>query len=167
MLASQIGVVLCRVGAAVLVVQAIGSLTYTIPGLLFADNNLSVEVWGFVLLGFVPALAAAGLWVFADRICRLPGAADRDRAEETADGVDILRIGTSLIGLYLLADGTMAAASVEMQHWMLPDLGDKFDNFMDEATARTMGFRAAYVVEIVLGIVLIAGRDRIARLLER
>ncbi len=101
MIARQIGIVLCRVGAAVLTVQAVRSLGYTLPSLFYGDNQFLSEALAFILLSAVPGLAAIGLWIFADRICSIVDS-DKPTPEVGAlTAIDITRIGTALIGMYL------------------------------------------------------------------
>ncbi len=162
MLARQIGIVLCRVGAAILVVQAIRSLGYSLPGIIFAYGNVDSEILGLILLGFVPGLAAIGLWVFADRICNIQIASERDEAPSSLNGVDIIRVGTILIGVYVVIAGATSGVNTEVINLMRPDLGGEYQSMIEEQVARTIGDRASYIAQILLGVALILGRDRIS-----
>ncbi len=162
MIARQIGIVLCRVGAAVLIVQAISSLGYTLPGLLQGALNDVSSVAAVVLLTLGPGFAAVGLWVFAERISNAFGAVEEVKSEEVVTSVDLVRIGTALIGLYLLVTGFTYAVSVEAAHIAMPDIGPDFRSFHDEEAARLLGRRASYVTQLVFGFALLFGRERIA-----
>ena len=162
MLARQVGVVLCRVGAAVLIVQAIRTLGYVLPGILFGYGDFVAEFVGLSLLSFVPGLAAIGLWVFADRISNVPGRLEYDNAPESLRSIDIIRVGTALIGVYLVVTGVTSGVNVEVTNFLRPDLGSEFQSSIDEQTARTIGLRASYLVQILLGLALFLGRDRLS-----
>lgn len=167
MYAQQIGVVLCRVGAAVLIVQAIQALGYSLPGLLFGYDDLGPEVLWFTLLAIAPGLAAIGLWVFADRISRIAARDEPVDNPRPVDGVDLVRIGTALIGIYLLVTALLDGVHVEVTNLALPDIGADRQSFTDEHVARTIGRRVSNATRLLLGIALIVGRNRIAEMLAK
>jgi hypothetical protein len=167
LIARQIGIVLCRVGAAVLTVQAIRSLGYSLPGLLFGDREFWSEMVAFSFLGAAPGLAAIGLWVFADRISSLSDPFEVTESPKPLSGLDIVRIGTTLIGVYVLVMGITTGANVEVLNLVRPDLGSEYQSTIDEQTARTIGSRASYFVQILLGLALIIGRERLSIMLVK
>ncbi len=168
MIATRIGIVLCRVAAAVLVVQAIRSLGYTIPALLDNFDGFDADVWLFMLMTFIPGLAAIGLWIFANRICALPNSLEADGESGPLRNIDILLVGTSLIGVYLLISGIIYGVNVEVSAWMISGLYEEHPIHLDQQQlARAAASRASYVIEIVIGIALIFGRDQISRILSR
>lgn len=167
MIARQVGVVLCRVGAAVLTVQAIRSLGYSIPGLVFGVEDFGIEAWTFGLLSVVPGLAAIGLWVFAERISDVVDQFDSAEPQQPLTGVDLVRIGTALIGIYVLIMGVISGTTVEVGNLARPDLDAEFQSMIDEDRARFIGYRASYLVQIVIGVALVMGRDRISAMLAK
>jgi len=166
-IARQIGVVLCRVGAAVLTVQAIRSLGYSLPGLVFGVNDFGIEMLVFGLMSVVPGLSAIGLWVFADRISSVVDRFETTESQQPLTGVDLVRIGTALIGMCVLVLGIISGVNVEVANLARPDLGAEFQSMLDETKARMIGLRASYLAQIVIGLVLLLGRERISVMLAK
>lgn len=167
MIARQIGVVLCRVGAAVLTVQAIRSLGYSLPGLVFGTNDFGIEMLVFGLMSVVPGLSAIGLWVFADRISSVVDQFETIEFQQPLTGVDLVRIGTALIGMCVLVLGIISGTSVEVANFARPDLGAEFQSMLDENKARIIGLRASYLAQVVIGLALFLGRERISAMLAK
>lgn len=167
MIARQIGIVLCRVGAAVLTVQAVRSLGYTLPGLIYGNNQFSSEAIAFSLLTILPGLAAIGLWVFADRICSIVDPIDSTATLEPLTGVDLVRIGTALIGMYLAISAVIYGINIEVANLARPDLGAERQVMMDEHAARIIGIRASYIAQLTFGLALLIGRNRISIMLAK
>lgn len=167
MIARQIGIVLCRVGAAVLTVQAIRSLGYSIPGVVFGEGERYAEYLALVLLSVTPGLAAIGLWTFAGRISTLPGHESAMESHDIPTGLDIARIGTALIGLCFVVVGITTGASVEIIDLLQPELGPEYQRLAAELAAKTMGARLSYLLQILLGLAFFFGRDRISAMLVR
>ena len=167
MVARQIGVVLCRVGAAVLTVQAIRSLGYTLPSLFLGANGSATEAIAFSLLTVAPGLVAIGLWVFADRISTVVAPTESSDALQSLTGIDLVRIGTALIGMYLLVSAIIYGVSIEVADMARPDLGAEHKAMIDEHKARTIGYRASYLAQVAIGLALLIGRERISILLAK
>jgi hypothetical protein len=167
LIAQQIGIVLCRVGAAVLTVQAIRSLGFVLPGLFFNDGEFWPEIVTFSLLGAIPGLAAVGLWVFADRISNVSDQSEVTESPTPLNGLEIVRIGTTLIGICFLVMGITTAANVEVLSLLAPDLGSEFQSQIDVQQARTIGSRVSYAVQILLGLALVFGRERLSNMLVK
>ena len=167
MIARQVGIVLCRVGAAVLTVQAIRSLGYTLPSFVYGDNQFSSEVIALSLLTVLPGLAAIGLWVFAERICSVVVSVESSANPEPLTGIDLVRIGTALIGMYLAISAVIYGVNIEVTNLARPDLGAERQTMMDEHAARIIGMRASYVVQLTIGLALLIGRNRISTMLAK
>ena len=163
-MARQIGIVLCRVAAAVLVVQAIRAFGYTLPVLFFEVGEIEADLLAFGLLGLVPGLAAIGLWVFADKISSFATAGEIAELQQLLTGVDVIRLGTALIGIFLLIQGIISATAIEVGELARPNLGDDYRTMIDRHKAEVMGMRASFVTQIALAIALILGRDRLGEL---
>ncbi|MGI9220435.1 MAG: hypothetical protein ACR2QS_05300 [Woeseiaceae bacterium] len=160
MIAHQIGVVLCRVGAAILTVQAIRSLGYSLPGLFLNEQQFLPEMLVFSLMGIVPGLAAIGLWVLADRISTVPDQGEAMETQANTSSFDILRIGMTLLGIYLLIMGLIEAARIEAVQFALRDMDIDHRSMMHAQSAQTFGERTSYVLQLLFGSALILGRDR-------
>lgn len=167
MIAQQIGIVLCRVGAAVLTVQAIRSFGYVLPALLFNDGEFWPELMTFSLVGAVPGFAAVGLWIFAERISNVSDKSKVIESSAPLNGSELIRIGTTLIGICFLVMGITTAAGIEARSLLAPDLGSEFQSRIDAQVASTMASRVSYTVEILLGLALVLGRDRLSTMLVR
>lgn len=164
---TRIGIVLCRVAAAVLIVQTIRSLGYTIPALFNGLGEFGADVLLFLVMTFVPGLAAIGLWIFAERICALPGRVASESEAIPSRSIDFLLIGTSLIGLYLVISGLLDGVNIEVTHWYKSDLGDEYKAMLDKERARIIGYRASYIAQIILGAAMIVGKAQVSRFLLR
>ena len=166
MLTSTLGVVLCRVGAVLLFVQSIKSLQYVLPA-LFEYGSLDSSVILVVFSTVIPALAGVGLWVLAERICRVNIASADIEIRSSLEALDLVTIGTLLIGLYAVFYGIVGALTSESMIWTqvsrLRDMPDRFGQISESF----LPMRVSNVSQIVLGLVLIVGRQRIARLLMK
>ena len=167
MIAHQIGVVLCRVGAAVLTVQAIRSFGYALPGLVFGAEGFTTEVLAFFLLSGVPGFAAIGLWIFADRISNVADQAETKQSQQPLAGVDLVRIGTALIGMYVVILGIISAANIEVATLARPDPAEGLQTMLGEHDARMTGLRVSYFLQIAIGLALVFGRERISEMLAK
>ena len=167
MIARQIGIVLCRVGAAVLAVEAVRSLGYTLPSLFYGDNLVLSNGIALSLLTVLPGLAAIGLWVFAERISSFADAVESSASPEPLTGVDLVRIGTALIGMYLAISAVIYGVNIEVANLARPDLGAERQTMMDEQAARILGMRASYAVQLTTGLALLIGRNRISTMLAK
>ena len=147
--------------------QAVRSLGYTLPGLFYGDNRFSSEVIAISLLTVLPGLAAIGLWVFADRICNLVDSVESSATPEPLTGVDLVRIGTALIGMYLAISAVIYGINIEVANLARPDLGADRQTMMDEHAARVIGIRASYVAQLTIGLALLVGRNRISIMLAK
>lgn len=105
MISRDIGVVICRVGAVLLLAQAIQAGAYTLNA--FEQSGLGISTFltsaSMVLAG--PILGALGLWFFAQRICSF-GASHTNGAQSTEapdfEKSDLVSAGTYLLGVYVL-----------------------------------------------------------------
>lgn len=165
MAAYRIGIVLCRVGAAVLTVQAIRSLAYPLAGLVTSGGEADAQIWLLSLYSAVPGLVAIGLWIFADRIARIPDRAEVVQDTDSCGEVDFVGAGTAMIGLTIAVLGLISEADLEIMNWLQPDLDPGYEGILDPQAARTIASRIANILQIILGVGLILGRKGIAALL--
>lgn len=167
MLANQIGIVMCRVGAAVLIVQTITSLGQLLPGMIFAYGEFHPEILTLGLVVFVPGLTAIGLWVFADRISGGPITAEDSEVAMPLTSVDMIRVGTTLVGITMIATGIIAGVGIEVSDALRQSLGEEYQAMAVSQSSSTSGARASYVVQLFLGVLLVVGRKRMSASLER
>lgn len=113
----------------------------------------------------LPIVVATVLWTRPEKVT---GAQQTgSKSESTMDAEQVLMIGLSLMGLYVLVYGIVNLFAFESAHLYhthntetggLPDFGE----------ARAMlQYRVRYGTEIILGFVLLLGRRGITRLLLR
>ena len=121
----------------------------------------------FSLLTVLPGLVAIGLWIFADRICCIVDQVEPSPTPEPLTGIDIVRIGTALIGMYLAISGVIYGINIEVANLARPDLGAEQQSMMDEQAARIIGIRASYIAQLVIGLVLLMGRNRVSAMLAK
>lgn len=161
---STLGVVLCRVGAVLLFVQSTKSLQYVLPALKdYGSFDRSVIIIVFTTV--IPAIAGIGLWVFAEKICRANFRSADIEIKSSLEALDLVSIGTLLIGLCALFYGTVAALTSESMIWtQAANLRSTFDLY-EKTSNSFLPMRVSYVSQIVLGLVLVLGRQRLANLL--
>ena len=162
--ATHIGIVLVRLFSIYLVVMSAQSLTYVLPALFdFAfgrgtggvDWTMfgSVGLWlGITNIG-LPMFVAWWLWRNAERV--LP--ADADASEINAGAADLMLVGVSVLGLYLLVWGLISVARVEAGIAS----ARRFD------AEASVASRIPALFQLVLAVLLLVGRQRISEFLLR
>ncbi len=166
MLTSSLGIVLCRVGAVLLFVQGAKGLQYALPALFeYGKFDVSLIIIAFSTL--IPAIAGIGLWVFAERICSARFRSADIEIKSSLEALDLVAIGTLLMGLYAAFTGIITALTTESMIWSqaqtfrgMPDESGRFSSLH-------LSHRVSYVSQIILGIALVLGRQRLARLMLR
>ena len=172
MLAKQIGIVLCRVAAVVLVVQTVGSFAYILP-VFFQDYDAFEFVDVLQALAvLVPGLVAVFLWVFAERISTVPGQDDSDSSAAPMSQTDLIGVGTLVIGIYVFVMAIFGIVQAELTAHMMRDMADRYSDqesfgVLDREVVRMNARRITNLVELLLGALLIFGRASIARLLTK
>ncbi len=158
MIRNSIGIVVCRVGAVLLFVQALqGGVT------IFTNFALYPEISGqmspvFVSLSIMiagPAIAGILLWIYAESICEVPGTPPEHSLDKALGRRELVAIGTYLIGIYAVVFGIVHALEWESYFQIGPAILPEFEGFTDGSGARAVSKRIAYSGQIVLGVVLI------------
>lgn len=167
MIARQIGIVLCRVGAAFLTVQAFAGFGQLLPALNYGDEGPGYLVLFTGILMIGPGLVALLLWVYAERISTLADPIGPAEQQLPMTGVDIVRYGTALIGIYLLATGFNSAVFTEAGNLFRQDSGSQQLPVISHDYAYLWGRRVYYGARMLIGIALIMGRDGIAACIAR
>ena len=159
-----VGIVMVRLFSIYLVMAAIQSLTYVVPALFsFAAGSTStlgtlaavgsVTFWIGLTSIALPAACAWWLWRNAERVVP-DGTVDHKAASSASD---LMLVGVSLIGLYLLVWGLINFVRVEAGMAMNENLPN------DSAFLN----RLPYLTQMLVAIPLLLGRRRLADLLVR
>jgi len=159
MLARNIGVVLVRLFCVYLAITAVQSLSYVLPSFFqFGSRGgsvlqllFSVSMWLTFTAILLPGICAIWLWRNADYV--VPSGMKDDRTVSSSK--DIMLIGVSLLGLYLLIWGVITLVRVEAGQAGI-------DNAESHAS---MAQRAPYLAQIIISIPLLLGRRRLSELL--
>ena len=150
MIANRIGIVICRVGAILLVAQTFQNISYIIgPSADWGGVRWLLST-GFYMLS--PLVAALLLWSFAEHIGKIGAPTQEECTDLHVSASQLVAAGTFLIGIYMLAFGIVSALQIEaQQHWMA---GLTPERLTDTVAAQTMSRRVGYIIQILIGIVL-------------
>lgn len=158
MTARNIGVVLIRLFCIYLMITALQSLSYVVPSLFeFGSRSgvlellASISLWLTVTTILLPAVCAFWLWRNTDHV--LP----REMVEEqlSAKASEIMLIGVSLLGLYLLVWGVINLVRVEASMAGVDSI----------AAYAKISQRVPYIAQILIAIPLLMGRRRLSEFL--
>ena len=163
MVTSGVGVVLCRLAAVYFALQAIG-----FSALLFQQHQLlseSTTNYSEVAIGsvLVPLFVSALVWGFAERISSFKGPAAEVQPTEDSDSKRLVVIGTFLIGLCFVLVGVEGAVRREVLYWTLDALNRGASIPEGEVMLQRLPERLSYILQMVLGVLLIAGKDMLPR----
>ncbi|MBT8091171.1 MAG: hypothetical protein KJO01_13285 [Gammaproteobacteria bacterium] len=154
----NIGIVLVRLFCIYLAITAIQSLSYVIPGLFefgfrssFLELLGTVSIWLTITTILLPGICAYWLWRNTDFVLPKQMADDLP----SANAAEIMLIGVSLLGLYLLIWGLINLVRVETSLAGLENV---------DAYAK-MSQRVPYLAQIVISAPLLLGRRRLSELL--
>ena len=165
MVTTVLGIVICRVGAVLLFVEAARSLQFVLPALLEFSGDKTVPLVWLVLTTIVPAATGVALWFFAERICHVRIDSARVEIKSSLDSLDFIGIGTLLMGLYAMLSGAIDAltteATISVQRTQLAAT----PGILADDRSYRVSARVSYAAQILLGALLVVGRLRIARLL--
>ena len=159
-------VVLVKLGAALIVVTAVGNFQTYLS--LILGNHWWVPTALIALLFAValPVLIAYAFWKFPNTVV---GVLEADARTEKSQGItpnELMLIGVSLIGLYTLVFGLVDLVHTEtmrvtfVRHLRMMNM--PATTISPDADAQ----RYAGIVRVVLGSLLIAGRHNIAGILQ-
>lgn len=161
MLARNMGVVLVRLFCIYLAISAVQSLSYVVPGLVQYGyqggdiQNLltSASLWLTITSILLPAICAFWLWRNSEFVIPQDGF----DGGSSATASEIMLIGVSLLGLYLLVWGLISLVRVE----------SAFAGSAHVDTVARMSQRLAHLAEIVIAVLLLVGRRRLSTLLVK
>ncbi len=141
-------------GAVLVVTSAFHGLGFMIAPLFGGSADLEFFLM-FALMTVVPLVAASFLWVYADRISHIPYAPQRPSTVGDFELEELLSVGIQLIGIYVLVFGVISMARTEALALAQSSMVEDYDSLRDNVMAHTIGNRVSYVVQIVLGYVVV------------
>ena len=166
MITSTVGVVLCRLAAILLFINAAENIAYSATQFFQSTVGSLPGLVAISLTVIAPILTGVVIWIYAERICRINSASSEPQLSRSLQAVDLVVIGTTLIGLYAVLFGVVSAVRIETGFWVQ---GQLFPNtyFPSDTVAHRVLLRAPYATQIVLGGLLIVGRRTLAKVLQK
>jgi len=152
------GVILCKLGAILLFIDASKTIGMLAPSWVDAADALDAIFVSFLLLLLVPVAVGLILWKKAEWICGAIPESFSLSLSESLTAKDILVVGIMLLGLYAAFFGVVSAIYTEGRIWPTfasETMGAKL-NVYDFAS------RISNFAQIILGVVLIVGRNGLA-----
>ena len=166
MITSTVGVVLCRLVAIMLFINAAENIAYSAVQFFQSPAGIVPGLIAISLTIFAPVVTGVVLWIYAERICRINSSSSEPQLSSSLHAVDLIVIGTTLIGLYAVLFGVVSAVRIETGFWAQGQLNPN-TYFPYDTTAHRVLLRAPYITQIVLGGLLIVGRRSLAKLLQK
>lgn len=166
MITSTVGVVLCRLAAIMLFINAAENIAYSATQFFQSTVGIVPSFVAISLTIFAPVVTGVILWIYAERICRINSSSSEAQLSSSLQSVDLIVIGTTLIGLYALLFGVVSAVRIETGFWGQAQLGPS-TYFPTDTTVHRVLLRAPYMTQIVLGGLLIVGRRSLTKLLQK
>lgn len=164
---TRIDIILVKLGAVFIIVYALQNLAYYISFLMGAQDYIQIAAVIFCLVFILPVAFSWALWKFPATIT----GALYDKAENPGEGDAVsqsaLTIGVTLIGLYTLVFGIIDLVYFEAHRYAELQLA-KDANFPEyPILPQTVAGRMTNIVQVVLGGILIYGRNGISVLLRQ
>ena len=161
-----ISFVLVRLAAVFLFVRAVQGLS-TFSYMLSGDEKVATfAVITIVFMVILPAAVAIVLWIHPEKVTGAQASVGKSDGPISAQ--QILMIGVSLLGLYLIVYGVVDLFRIEanqvLQQQLAGDAGEA--GMQDEVQRRAMIIsRFGYGIQLAMGVLLILGRSGLSRLL--
>jgi hypothetical protein len=163
----RIDLVLVKLGAIFIIVYALQNLAYYVSFIMGSEEYMLIAGFVFCLVFALPALIAWALWRFPATVVGLLYHGDDEGSKRSNDAGRALLIGISLIGVYTLAFGVIDLVYFEAHRFAEYRLAEDA-NFPDyPILPQTVAGRVTNIVQIVIGIALIYGRNGIATFLRQ
>lgn len=167
MTVSGSGIVLCRLAAVFLFVRGVEHIGYALPMAV----SPATSTWQALVSGTfavaAPVVAAVLVWRLAPTIGSFGGDNSDPALASTSSDAKLIVIGTFLVGLYALLFGIVNAVSVEVGLWAQDALNETTRFPTDSAWLRSLPSRVPYLIQIVLGIILMLGRNGFVSVVSR
>lgn len=163
----RIDLVLVKLGAIFIIVYALQNLANYMTFIMGGGEYMLIAVFEFFLIFVVPALISWALWRFPKSIVGSLYSGDDKVLEKSEDTGRTLLVGISLLGVYTLVFGIIDLVYFEAHRFAEYRLTDYADYFDYPILPQTVAGRITNIVQIVIGIVLIYGRNGIALFLRQ
>ncbi len=158
----RIDVVLVKLCAVIIVVITMQSLTGFVAFYVNTPEANFIAISAFFLNFVLPMLIAVALWFFPATII---GPAS-DNSNDGASGPDWALLSVTLIGLYVLVFGLIDLVYYESFRVAEQQAFDPDGLGIYEPSPDTTAGRITNMVQIVIGLILLAGKRGIARLIR-
>ena len=150
---------ICRVGAILVAISAIGGLGLAVEAMLDEPIHAGFLI-RFALVLLAPLVVAILVWMYADQISHIPFAAPRPSTIGDFDSEELVNIGTHLIGIYIFVFGVISMFSSESLALAYSSMFSDNESLRERMSTHTFSNRVSYVVQIVLGLFLIVRGKR-------
>ena len=158
MITSSLNVVLCRIGAVLLFVQAAENVGVVVPQAMIFSGSFNAATAYMSLLLATPLIGGFALWIYGGRLA-WNGTKVSTAAASSAPGFDLVAAGTYVLGLYVVLIGITSMTYTE-----LTLLSQKNHTRSDPSIiTQHMAVRDSYSMQIALGVLLVIGRRFFAR----
>ena len=145
---------------------AIGLVIYSLSNASFAfyfffeDSASFLQLYGLIAAVFVPLLIAVILWFFPQTVVGLGSVKTVDAVSNDFDAATIFRVGSALIGLYLI----ISSIAFILQ-WLITYLPQ--EGFMDENVRNPEAIYFSLIPEVFIlfaGLLLFFGSSAVTRI---
>ena len=159
-------IVLVKLGAAIIVVTALGNFQHYVRLILGQPWWIPTAILAFLFAVLLPVLIAIAFWRFPNSVVGSLYSKELDSEAGSVDADRFYIVGITLIGVYTLVFGIIELVHVEtLQYFLIRhirELGYPDTTRTPEVDAR----RIANIVRIAIGILLIVGRKGLSRFLR-
>jgi len=167
MVGSLIDIVLVKLGAVFIVVLSLQGLTSYASYFVAGEDALEITLIAFLFVFAIPFGISALLWFFPATIVGITPLDVQERQDEPARATYGILVGVTLVGLYTLVFGIIdlfyyeAVRVAEASYLGIEGAGTY------EPTPDTAAGRYTNILQVLLGISLLLGRNGIARALAK
>ena len=158
MISRDIGIVICRVGAVLLFVQAIQGLVYSFETIEASGLGVADLIKTITLISAGPILGGLALWFLAEKICSFGAASLGSSVSEDGlhlERTDVVAAGIYVLGIYVITFAIVDAvqqAALSLYPRLYADLAGLVE---DVPNPHGFSRQVGNVAQIILGIVLI------------
>lgn len=163
----QIAVVLVKLGAIFFVIYSLQNVSYLLGYVGASADYIKVAALSFLLIGLIPWLIAAALWKFPNHVVSQLSETEEGENVEVSDLNHPLLIGVSLIGVYAVTFGIIDLMYYEAMRLTSMDLARQYGSENPTVSLDIIAGRYTNILQIVLGALLIVGRQTISSFLIR
>ena len=164
---TRVDIVLVKLGAVFIVVYALQNLAYYISFLMGAEEYIYIAAVIFSLVFVLPAAFSWALWKFPATITGTLYEKAESPNDSEARNQKALFLGVTLIGLYTLVFGVIDLVYFEAHRFAELQLA-KDANFPEyPILPQTVAGRMTNIVQVILGGILIYGRNGISVVLRQ